>query len=74
MLIEAKLAKETEKLAKLHQAGLISTEEYAGGLKLLKDDAERATKAMNGVRGRRADGSGALFGLRPHELQNLPTK
>lgn len=70
-VVEQRLAAETAKLNKMQAAGVITTAEYDAALKLLGNDAKRTAAAINGANGIGADGKGAPFGLRPHELQNL---
>lgn len=67
--VEARLARETEKLVKWQREGKISAGELDGALRLLSTDAERAKAALSGT-GAPGSRSG-LFGLRPYELQNL---
>lgn len=69
--VETKLANEQARLNAMFKAGKISAEEQAAGLRLLKGEAERASKAINGTQGLDSRGRPAMFGLKPYELQNL---
>ncbi|SLJ88406.1 phage tail length tape measure family protein [Novosphingobium mathurense] len=64
-VIEAKLAAETEKLTRWQKQGEISAEEQAQALKLLRQEADRASKTLA-----RRNGTNFL-GLEPYQLQNL---
>ncbi len=65
--IQNRFNTELEKYRKLAQDGKISTDELAKAEVHLKEEAERAKRAMEAG----ANGGRGLFGLRPYELQNL---
>ena len=66
--IQDKLNTELAEADRLYRAGKISATELAGATALLKGNAASATAALNRQGG---GGKQALFGLKPHELQNL---
>jgi phage-related minor tail protein len=66
--IQARLNRELAEADKLLETGRIDATEHAQALKLLQTNADHAAKSL----GRSSVGGGqALFGLRPHEIQNL---
>lgn len=67
-VIQARLNTELAEANKLYAAGKINATELAQAELLLKNNADRAAKALGQ---QSAGGGGAFLGLKPHELTNL---
>ncbi|WP_380786810.1 peptidoglycan DD-metalloendopeptidase family protein [Sphingomonas sp. R86521] len=67
--IQERLNTQLAEANRLYKAGKISATELAGDEILLKNNAEKAGKAL--ANGGGAGGKQGLFGLKPYELQNL---
>lgn len=67
--IQDRLNRELAELPRVAKAGKFSVEELAAAEKLLRDEADRAARAL----GQQSAGGNrpTLFGLKPYELQNL---